>query len=213
MDLSILLGVIGIAVSIAVGYGTYWLTERQSRRNRWRGAKDTVLRDLSMSLGEGNVPDPLAILATIRSVLRDHNAPDLAAVTFEEVRDDLVRQITADPFLETERRKQLLTQTLNLQAPQTPSETLAERRPDSGAFASSVGALLAGLVSSVVAGVSFSGVPALFERLRTTFDSNSYLLLIPAVAGRHRFPDAASAQELTKWHLTQYCSDRALSLV
>lgn len=183
-DPSILLGVIGIVVSIVVGYGTYWLTEKRARRNRWQGAKDMVLRDLSKSLGEGTVPEPKVILATIRSVLRGHNAPDLAAVTFEEVRDDLIRQITADPFIDADRRKELLAQILNLQAPEPPAEP-PEVGPGAQAEALrfSVGALMSGLVASILAGLSFSGLPALLERVQREFtDEKLYLLLVPIIA-------------------------------
>ena len=185
MNLSIWLGIVGIVVSIAVGYGAYWLAERRARRNRWEGAKGIVLRDLSMSLGEGNVPEPLVILATIRSVLRGHNAPDLAVVTFEEVRDDLIRQITADPFLDTERRKQLLAQMLSLKAPEVPLKPPEEGpSADLVMMTGSLTALAAGLFASVVAGLGFSGIPALLERVRETLDSTDLkLLFIPLIAG------------------------------
>ena len=159
MELSLVLGGLGILVSIAVGFGTYYLAERRGRRNRWQASKDTVLRDLSKSLGEGSVPQPAVILATIRSVLRSQNAPDLAVVTLEEVKDDLLRQITADPFLEAERRTQLQTQVLELKAPETPSgppgpraaaEAWLERETLWTQF--SFAALLAGVLASLVAG-------------------------------------------------------------
>ena len=51
MNLNILLGLIGILVSIGVGFGTFYVADRRSRRNRWQNAKDMVLRDLSKSLG------------------------------------------------------------------------------------------------------------------------------------------------------------------
>ena len=85
MDLSILLGVVGILVSIGVGFGTYYLAERRGRRNRWQSAKDTVLRDLSKSLGEGSIPAPEVILATIRSVLRSQNAAEVSDAVCDHI--------------------------------------------------------------------------------------------------------------------------------
>jgi len=195
MELSLVLGGFGILVSIAVGFGTYYLAERRGRRNRWQASKDTVLRDLSKSLGEGSVPQPAVILATIRSVLRSQNAPDLAVVTLEEVKDDLLRQITADPFLEAERRTQLQTQVLELKAPETPSgppgpraaaEAWLERETLWTQF--SFAALLAGVLASLVAGVAFTGVPEIIkaiERLRTAASQTTrdpFLILVPIIA-------------------------------
>jgi len=193
MSLSIGLGVVGILVSIGVGFGTYWLAERRSRRNRWQGAKDIVLRDLSKSLGEGSVPPPQVILATIRSVLRGQNAPDLAVVTLEEVKDDLLRQITADPFLDVDRRKQLQAEVLELHAPETPPMPPGERPPSQLAERESLPtqfsftALLAGVVASVIAAASVTGIPTLlkeFERLRdSAAQREPFLFLVPVIAG------------------------------
>lgn len=128
MDTNMLLAVAGIIVSIAVGFGTFYLADKRARRNRWENAKETVLRDLSKSLGEGNVPDASVITATIRSVLRSHSANDLSVVTLEEIADDLLRQITADPFLEAERRKKLQNDVLQLREAQARIE--AEMSPE-----------------------------------------------------------------------------------
>jgi hypothetical protein len=54
------------------------------------------------------------MLATIRSVLREQNAGDLGAVTLEEVADDLIRQVTSDPFLDSERRIDLQNKVVEL---------------------------------------------------------------------------------------------------
>jgi hypothetical protein len=128
MDVNILLAVAGIIVSIAVGFGTFYLADKRARRNRWENAKETVLRDLSKSLGEGTVPDASVIKATIRSVLRSHSANDLSVVTLEEIADELLRQITADPFLEAERRKKLQNDVLQLKEAQARIE--AEMSPE-----------------------------------------------------------------------------------
>jgi len=168
MSLSITLGIIGILVSIGVGFGTYYLADKQARRNRWQGAKDIVLRDLSKSLGEGSVPEPGVILATVRSVLRSQNAADLAVVTFEEVKDDLLRQVTADPFLDAERRKQLQNQVLNLKTPELPPKPPrgAEREPREGLIdVLSPVALLLGVLASLLASVVVLGVPRLIQFL------------------------------------------------
>ncbi|HEV3219129.1 MAG TPA: hypothetical protein VGZ48_05125 [Candidatus Acidoferrales bacterium] len=115
MDWSIILGVIGVVVSIGVGLGTFFLAQRSARRGKWETAKNIILRDLSKSLGDGTVPTSHVILAIIRSVLRDQNVSDTGAVTIDEIKDDLLRQITSDPFLEAGRRKQLQDQVDALQ--------------------------------------------------------------------------------------------------
>jgi hypothetical protein len=122
MNTNIFLGIAGILVSICVGFGTFYLADKRAKRSRWENAKETVLRDLSKSLGEGNVPDASVIKATIRSVLRTHNATDLSVITLDEISDDLLRQITADPFLDIERRKKLQIDVLKLKEAQEKIE-------------------------------------------------------------------------------------------
>src|SRR3989304_9654238 len=123
MESSVLLGIAGIIVSVGVGFGTFYLADKRAKRSRWENAKETVLRDLSKSLGEGNVPDASVIKATIRSVLRSHNATDLSVITLDEISDDLLRQITADPFLDADRRKKLQSDVLELKEAQVKIET------------------------------------------------------------------------------------------
>lgn len=176
MELGILLGVAGIIVSIGVGFGTFYLADKRAKRSRWESAKETVLRDLSKSLGEGNVPDASVIKATIRSVLRSHNASDLSVVTLEEIADDLLRQITADPFLEAERRKQLQNDVLNLkqaqkkiEAQMTPEEKEAEVKRIETAEKlnwSTAISLLAGIISSVAAAAAITSVKPVFEFIK-----------------------------------------------
>jgi hypothetical protein len=169
-----LVGVLGIVVSIVVGFGTYYLAERRGRRNRWQAAKDVVLRDLSKSLGEGNVPSPPVILATIRSVLRTQNAPDLDAVTLEEVADDLLRQITSDPFLASERRTELQNKVLEIRDThlkpvevELEATTKESRTPETLSIVSRVEftSLVAGLLASLVAGLLIVGTPEFFRRI------------------------------------------------
>lgn len=182
MDLSVLLGVVGIVVSIGVGFGTFYIADRRATRNRWQSAKDTVLRDLSKSLGEGNVPDASVIKATIRSVLRSQNTNDLSAVTLEEISDDLLRQITADPFLEPERRKQLQADVIKLKEVQsrledamTPEEKNIEAvkiEAEAKLTWSTVSSLLVGIIASVVVAASFSFVQPLLDFVKRTNSDN-----------------------------------------
>ena len=173
MDLSTLLGVVGIAVSVVLGLGTYYLTERRGKKSRWHAAKESVLRDLSNSLGEDEVPGRTVILATIRSVLRAQNAADLEAVTLHEIVDDLLRQITSDPFLDAKRRAQLQAKVLALRQPTQDEisgeslETAEIGRGEAASYfgGSSWGALLAGVVASLVAGLIAAGLPTLFSRV------------------------------------------------
>lgn len=106
MDWSVALGIVGIMVSVAVGWLTYKLADRRSRNQRYLSAKATVLQELANSLGEDAVPNRVIIESTIRSVLRESGDPRIK-VEVEEILDDLTRQVTSDPFLDAERRKKL----------------------------------------------------------------------------------------------------------
>jgi len=176
MELSILLGIAGIIVSIGVGFGTFYLADKRAKRNRWVNAKETVLRDLSKSLSEGTIPDALVIRATIRSVLRSHNASDLSVVSLDEIADDLLRQITADPFLESERRKQLQNEILelkqaqkNLEAQMSPEEKEVEfsKVLTSERFTwSTIASISVGIVSSVAAAATLTSATSILEFIK-----------------------------------------------
>ena len=177
MNITILLGLIGILVSIGVGFGTFYLADKRARINRWQNAKDMVLRDLSKSLGEGNVLDASVIKATIRSVLRSHNAIDLSVVTLDEIADDLLRQITADPFLVPERRKQLQSDVLELRESQLKIEkamSAEEKEAEAKQIEtgdrlltwSTLSSLFAGIAASAIAAASFTLIKPLLERIK-----------------------------------------------
>jgi hypothetical protein len=176
MDITVPLAVAGIIVSIGVGFGTFYLADKRARRNRWESAKETVLRDLSKSLGEGNVPDASVIKATIRSVLRSHNANDLSVVTLEEIGDDLLRQITADPFLDAERRKKLQNDVLQLketqariEAEMSPEEKAVEERKIETTVKltwSTFVSLLAGILTSIAVAASLTSVKELADFIK-----------------------------------------------
>jgi len=186
MNLNLLLGIVGILVSIGVGFGTFYLTDKRARRNRWQAAKDIVLRDLSKSLGEGNIPDALVIKATIRSVLRSQNASDLSVVTLDEVADDLLRQITSDPFLEPERRKQLQSDVLSLKEAQDKlEEAMSSEEKEAEAVAlekgaglawSTLGSLITGIIASVVAAGGLLSFKSLLEFMKKAISVDLYPL-------------------------------------
>jgi len=177
MDINALLAVAGIIVSIGVGFGTFYLADKRARRNRWESAKETVLRDLSKSLGEGNVPDASVIKATIRSVLRSHSANDLSVVTLEEIADDLLRQITADPFLDAERRKKLQADVLQLKEAQARVEAKMSAEEKAAVEKkmiettekftwSTVGSLLVGIITSILVAASLTSVKELGDFIK-----------------------------------------------
>lgn len=116
MDISILLGISGIIISILFGLITFWIADKRSRQKLWHQAKETVLRELSKSLSENNIPDSEIISATIRSVLRECNSEELEAVTVDEILDELIRRITSDPFLDSNRRKKLQDEILAIKS-------------------------------------------------------------------------------------------------
>ncbi len=190
MDLSVLLNVASIVASIAVGFGTFYVADKRARRSRWEAAKDTVLRDLSKSLSEGNIPPPQVILATIRSVLRSQNLTELGAVTLGEVADDLIRQITADPFLDAERRKKLQIEVLALKTAQATEEEVRDsklREEDILTMHHQVVpqwfsslAFVAGIVASLFVALGLPLMFRLFDWLKTVADEKtlSYIPLI-----------------------------------
>lgn len=192
MDLSILLGVAGIVVSIAVGFGTFSLADSRARHNRWQSAKDMILRDLSKSLGEGNAPEAQVINGTIRSVLRAQNASDLTVVTLGEIADDLLRQITADPFIDAERRRALQQDVLKLRQvrvtldeQQLPSEdeTGIDVRDTGRSVAwSTAASLLVGILASVLAGASLASVGKLVDLIQQSYSAELPRLSSVAIA-------------------------------
>jgi hypothetical protein len=106
MDWSMILGILGIVVSIGVGWLTYRLANRRASTQRYESAKATVLQELSKSLGEDSVPSVDVLEATIRSVLRETGDPRVHLLV-DHVLDDLIRQVTSDPFLDSVRRRKL----------------------------------------------------------------------------------------------------------
>ena len=192
MEISLIVGVVGIIVSIGVGFRTFYLADKRAKRNRWENAKETVLRDLSKSLGEGNVPDALVIKATIRSVLRNHNTSDFSVVTLEEISDDLLRQITSDPFLEAERRKKLQEEVLSLKLAQvkleeamSPEDKLAENvKLDTSKKLtwSTIASLMAGIITSAAAAATIASFKPLFEIIKqvNTLELSKYGIAIIA---------------------------------
>lgn len=194
MDISVSIGVLSIAVSILVGLGTFYVADRRARRNRWQQAKDTVLRELSKSLGEGNIPSREIISATIRSVLRGYNASDLNAVSVDEVVDDLIRQITSDPFLDADRRKQLQREVLvakleKVEGIETaPAEKVTVGVEIAGAKIetrlaswSTLISFLAAVVTSIIAGISFLSLERVFDWVKVHAEQG--LMIIAPILG------------------------------
>jgi hypothetical protein len=179
MNWSILLGILGILASVAVGLGTFLIADKRTRKNRYQNAKDLILRELSKSLGEDNIPNHLIISATIRSVLRENNSDNLEAVSVSEILDDLIRQITSDPFLDSERRKKLQTEITTIK-----KETITEKEPQkldqittekiikktAWAWTSFISAII-GILASIITAFGFFSIK--FESLLDFLKTNS----------------------------------------
>ena len=178
MNMSNILSVFGIVVSVLIGLTTFYIADRRSRRNRWQQARETILKELSKTLGEENIPNFEIISATIRSVLRGYNPGSLDKVTVVEVTDDLLRQITSDPFLDSERRTKLQNQvldvkTVGLQAEVAMSEEAIVSVAGSKVEAIdkiSILALIAGITSTILAGILFVSVGWLIDLYKSAVD-------------------------------------------
>ena len=187
--MSNLLSVFGIVVSVLIGLTTFYIADRRSRRNRWQQARETILKELSKTLGEEDIPNFEIISATIRSVLRGYNPGSLDKVTVAEVTDDLLRQITSDPFLDSERRNKLQTQVLDVKTAGLQAE---EAMPEEEAIVSVAGSkveaidknfihsLIAAITSSIIVAISFVSLEWLFDLYKSAVDIINWSLPILA---------------------------------
>lgn len=144
------------ALSLCIGLFTALLAEMRTRRTRWQNAKEIILRDLSTSLAEGNAPDGKAILATVRSVMREYSVSGKAGARLEEITDDMVRMIVSDPFLEAKRRAQLQEDAVQLGA-LTKTREFEVPATERANFRFSAWSLLAGIVAGAAALVGVAG--------------------------------------------------------
>lgn len=188
MNWSVFLGILGILASVAVGLGTFLIADKRARKNRYQNAKDLILRELSKSLGEDNIPSHLIISATIRSVLRENNSDNLEAVSVSEILDDLIRQITSDPFLDSERRKKLQTEIITIKKEKETKEIKAEKEPrkleqitikkTAWAWTSFISAIT-GILASMITAFGFFSIKfeSLLVFLKTNFSQGIEILI------------------------------------
>lgn len=186
IDWSLLLGVLGILVSIIVGWLTYRLANRRAYSQRYMDAKATVLQELSKSLGEDSVPATGILEATIRSVLREIGDPKIK-INIGEILDDLIRQVTSDPFLDSERRRKLQGDIEKVRS-EPPSKEFKEPSEESGAYARGparanfsslfigLGAMFLTLTGFVVAFLSDEGAQVKVKKLLTHNQGTSAII-------------------------------------
>lgn len=190
MNLSILIGIIGIIISVFIGLTTFFIADRRSRRGKWQQARETVARELSKTLGEGNIPNHEIISSTIRSVLRSHNPGAIDAISVEEIIDDLIRQITSDPFLDSEKRKELQDRILTIKNESITKRTEVSDREVSISVGlpglrvesklpekTSIISLFLGIISSLIAGIGFFSIDKLINFFKDNSDKFVDLLL------------------------------------
>lgn len=120
MSRDALLTLVSVIVGILTSMLFFFLSIRRARRRTWHAAKARIVADLSQSLGQDVVPARQAVWATIRSVCREFELTEPHAVTYDEALEELLRHVTADPFLDAERRRRLQDALLGLQQPETP---------------------------------------------------------------------------------------------
>lgn len=184
MNWSIVLGVLGIVASVLVGWLTYRLADRRARKQRYMAAKTTVLQELSNSLGEDAVPTPYIIESTIRSVLREMADPRMN-LALDDVLDDLMRQVTSDPFLDRDRRLKLQNDIVKVredwkaqgEKPDVISSEFRERSLLTSTTFAGVLGMLAALVTLMTLTLSLGRT----EEFRKAFDSAFRFALVPLV--------------------------------
>lgn len=113
----VVVGVVSIFVAILAIPGTIWATrlfDRREDQRRWRAAREMILRDVAVPLGEGAAPDIVTLGAVFRSAVRANDVRRADYSNLYEVIDELIRQISADPFLDHQRRVDLLQQVQGL---------------------------------------------------------------------------------------------------
>ncbi|MBI5497486.1 MAG: hypothetical protein HY904_20920 [Deltaproteobacteria bacterium] len=184
MDVSFLSGGVGTVVSISIGLLTSFLAERRARRTRWHTAKDIILRDLAVALAEGNPPNASAILATMRSVMREYSVSGRAGTRLQEVVDDMVRAIVSDPFLEPDRRRQLQNAAMGMHE---VSKTREFESPIAASQRTRVSprSIIVGISSMVIAGLMYAGGTSVVPTLQTIppeYRTNTAIMVALVVA-------------------------------
>ncbi|MBC8488350.1 MAG: hypothetical protein H8D45_20175 [Bacteroidetes bacterium] len=173
MNLSILIGIIGIIASVGVGLGTFFIADKRARRNRYLTMKNLIIQALSKSLSENNIPNKRIIKSTINSLVRENGVSNLRIITVEEIIDDLVYQITSDPFLDAERRETLQNNLLEILEPkkvkidEIAEETISDikqleihedyKQANFSRY-SSILSILSGVITTIVAGIIISQI-------------------------------------------------------
>jgi len=173
MDLSILIGIIGIIASVSIGLGTFFIADKRARRNRYLTVKNLIIQALSKSLSENNIPNKRIIKSTINSLVRENCISNLQTITVEEIIDDLVYQITSDPFLDAERRETLqnnlieIIQFEKVKQDEITEETISELKQleiekdyKQTKFSrySSILSILTGVTTTIIVGFSISTI-------------------------------------------------------
>ncbi len=173
MDLSILIGIIGIIASVGVGLGTFFIADKRARRNRYLTIKNLIIQALSKSLSENNIPNKKIIKSTINSLVREHGVSNSQIITVEDIIDDLVYQITSDPFLDAERRETLQNNLLEIIRPEKlkRDETIEEKISELKQFEiekdynranlskySSIVSIIIGVLTTIIAGITLSTI-------------------------------------------------------
>ena len=125
-DKGVVVGLVGVVATIAVGFGTYKVTDTSASsayRDRIRTARGEVLAAVSRSIGEGVVPNKEKLQAVMRSARRQHDIREEDFDTVEMVLDDVVARVLSNEFLDAKRREELSTRLLdarNAKEPEPP---------------------------------------------------------------------------------------------
>jgi hypothetical protein len=195
MDLSIWLGVLGIVVSVIFGMISYRVTDQRTTNQKHRTAKAALLQELSKSLGEDAIPSPKIIQATLNSILRETGAAEIR-IDVDEVLDDLMRQVTADPFLDGERRRKLQcdiervrsdSRDVNLQLPRAAAQEARYGRLETvSSVATLIGLLttfVVGLATFIILGRILPEIVATSELVRLVDNKENLMILLTLISG------------------------------
>jgi len=202
-DTNVLIGIVGVIATIAVGVITYWLTAGSVSREyqeRIKAARNDVLTAVARSIGEGVVPGKDKIQSVLNSVRRQYGIREQDFETPDTVIDDVLTRVLANEFLDAKRREDISTKLLLVKAEKGGAEEMkaADAKPQRleadrfAALAIAIAAatlaamtltIMAGRFKRIIREVGRDSVEAARRRERLELVTRQVLMMATALAG------------------------------